>query len=65
MRKVRLMTKKDFDWNMKQIDEDYKEGLISREEAKRARDKIKHAYKTNKVNRDIVQTIEQSSTMKL
>ena len=46
-----MFTKKDFDWNMKSIDDDVKNGTITREQANKSINSIKQAYKTGENER--------------
>lgn len=40
MRLVNLPTQRDLDWNLKEIDQDYRAGRLTREEARKHRDKL-------------------------
>lgn len=46
MRIVRRPTYRDFQYNMKEIENDYKRGLITREEARKLKDTITKAFQT-------------------
>lgn len=65
MRFINLMTKKDFDYAMRTIDEDVQSGAITREEAHKSIQKIKKAYSTNKVNKDIAKAVGKRNNYKI
>ena len=53
MRVIKSMGKKEFDFASKSIDQDYRNGAITREEARKELNTLKQRYKSGQVNRDI------------
>lgn len=57
------MTYADYQYSVKSIDKDVKEGRLSREEARRSLDKLKKAYQSGEVNRSIADAASKSKGM--
>lgn len=55
MREIKLMGKKDFDFNMKSLDQELKDGSITKEEAYDSRNKITEAFKSGDNNKRLEQ----------
>ena len=65
MRLIKQMTDKDYRYSLKSIEDDYKNGLITRREADESEKEIKRLYSTGDVNRNIAKATQQSKTMRV
>lgn len=60
MRDLKLMNKKDFDFNMESLAEEVKNGDVTREDAYESKNKITEAFKSGDNNRRIEQLIKEN-----
>ena len=65
MRLIKQMTEKDFNYALKSIDQDYKNGLITRDEARESEKELRKIYSSGDVNRNIAKATENSKTMRV
>lgn len=65
MRIIKEYGYKEFQFAIKSVEDDYKAGRITRDEAKRSTDKIKKLYSTGEVKRNLAKATEGSNNVRI